>query len=390
MSTPLRFALIGCGYVADFYMATLGSHASLQLLGVWDRDAARLKAFAAHHGVHAYGSLAEVLADARIQLIANLTNPRSHYTVSRAALDAGKHVYSEKPLATELDHAEQLVLLAETKGLLLASAPCSVLSETAQTLWKALREGRIGVPRLIYAELDDGNVAAMDYRQWTSDSGAPWPAQDEFEVGCTLEHAGYWLTWLTAFFGPVKRMTSFAAVALPDKGMALNPADTADYASAHFEFVSGPVARLSCSIYAAHDHRLRIFGDDGTLSVDKVWDYGAAVRATRRNRWTSRAEKYPRLAALAGLGPKALPLVRKPPFTVKSRGSRNRMDFCRGIADLAAALESGVPPRMTARWSLHVNELVLAMQDPARYGAVREIQSRFEPLQPLPWACAKA
>lgn len=382
----MNFAIIGCGYVADCYMATLGSHPTMRLAGAWDHDPQRLKAFTSYHGVRAYSSLQEALSDAGVGLIANLTNPRSHYVVSHAALTAGKHVYSEKPLATELADAEQLVELAEAKGLLIASAPCSVLSETAQTAWKALREGRIGVPRLVYAELDDGNVAAMDYAKWLSDSGAAWPAKDEFEVGCTLEHAGYWLTWLTAFFGPVKRMISFAAVALPDKGLVLDPADTPDYASAHFEFASGVIARLTCSIYAPHDHRLRIFGDDGSLYVDKVWDYGAPVRATRRNRWTSRAEKYPRLAQLVGLGPKALPLVRQPPFVVKTRGTRNRMDFCRGIADLAEAINNGTTPKLTARWSLHVNELVLAMQNPGKYGAVREIQSTFEAFVPMPWA----
>lgn len=387
MSGPTRFAIVGCGYVADFYMATLANHGNLQLAGAWDHDPARLAAFTAYHRVPAFTSLETLLADDSIALVANLTNPRSHYPVSRAALEAGKHVYSEKPLATELADAEALVELAEGRGLFISSAPCSVLSETAQTLWKALRDDRIGLPRLVYAELDDGNVAVMDYQKWVSDSGAPWPAKDEFEVGCTLEHAGYWLTWLTAFFGPVKRMTSFATVALPVKpGLDLDPADTPDYASAHFEFLSGVTARLTCSMYAAHDHRLRIFGDEGTLQVDKVWDYGATVRATRRNRWTSRAEKYPLLAKLVGLGPRAIALVRKPPFTMNSRGTRNRMDFCRGIADIAGALQSGGTPVLSARWSLHVNELVLAMQNPTQYGAVREIRSRFEPLQPMPWA----
>ena len=74
------------------------------------------------------------------------------------------------------------------------------------------------------------------------------------------------------------------------------------------------------------------------------------------------------------------------PFTVKSRGTRNRMDFCRGIADLAQAARDGTPPKLTARWSLHVNELVLAMQSPAQYGAVREIKSSFEPFAPMTWA----
>ena len=88
----------------------------------------------------------------------NLTNPASHFEVSRACLEAGKHVYSEKPLATNMDDARALCALAESKGLMLASAPCSVLGEAAQTLWLALRRNEIGKVRLVYAELDDDFV----------------------------------------------------------------------------------------------------------------------------------------------------------------------------------------------------------------------------------------
>jgi len=377
------FAIVGCGYVADYYMEALKSHPELQLQGVWDRDPARLQAFCAHHRVRAYASYDEMLADPDVWLVANLTNPREHFKVSEAALQARKHVYSEKPLATELADARTLVALAESQGLLITSAPCSVLGETAQTIWKLLRDQQIGTPRLVYAELDDGNVAAMDHDKWISASGAPWPARDEFEVGCTLEHAGYHLTWLTAFFGPVRRMTTFSRVVQPDKGLpGLQPAP--DFAAACFEFDNGVVARLTCSIYASHDHRLRIFGDDGVVSTDRIWDYGAPVFLARRHRWTSRADKYPLLAKLLGLGPRRVPLVRKP--TVRGRGlrKRNGMDFCRGIADVMQALASGQAPTMTGQWALHITELVLAMQWPDIYGATREVTTDFEPLQPLP------
>jgi predicted dehydrogenase len=381
----VNFAIVGCGYVADFYMVTLANHPELKLVGVYDHNPARLAQFARHYRVRTYGSLEELLADAQVQLVANLTNPSSHYLISRAALGAGKHVYSEKPLATDLAQARELVDFAEGKGLFLASAPCSVLGETAQTIWKALRDGRIGTPRLVYAELDDGNVARAGCEGWLSSSGAPWPAKDEFEVGCTLEHAGYYLTWLTAFFGPVGRMTSYAGVTQPDKGIALD-VRTADFAVGCFEFRSGVTARLTCSIYAAHDHRLRIFGDEGTLSTHKSWDYGAPVYLNRRNRFTFKLDKYPILQALAGpfgLGPRRLPLVRKHSFKSNTRGS-NPMDFCRGIADLAAAERERRPPRMSARWSLHVNELVLLMQNPPP-GSVHEVHSSFELPEPMPW-----
>lgn len=381
----MRIAIVGCGYVADFYLATLRNHPDLQLMGVHDRDAARAAAFARFHRIdHVYPSLDAVLDDARVELVVNLTNPSSHYAVSRAALDAGRHVYSEKPLAMQLDQAQELVELAERRGLQINGAPCSVLSETAQTLWRALRDGRIGTPRLIYAELDDGNVPRNHWQSWVSASGAPWPGKDEFEVGCTLEHAGYYLTWLTAFFGPAHRITSFAHNVQPDKGIALDVL-TPDFATACVEFISGPVARFTCSLYAPHDHRLRIFGDEGSLSLDSAWDYGAKIMLSRRHRFTGRAEKYPTLARWVGLGPRRLPLVQRPAFRHRSAGG-NAMDFSRGVAETAAAAREGRESRLSARWSLHVNELVLAMQHPEHYGTTRQVQSRFEPLAPMPWA----
>jgi predicted dehydrogenase len=383
----MNFAMVGCGYVADFYMSTLDNHPDLKLVGVYDRNRARLERFSRHYGLIAYSSLEQLLGDGRVKLIANLTNPTSHYQVTRAALNAGKHVYTEKPLATDLSEAAALVDLAEAEGLLLSSAPCSLLGETAQTLWRALRDGRIGTPRLVYAELDDGNVAAAGYQKWISTSGAPWPAKDEFEVGCTLEHAGYYLTWLTAFFGPAIRMSSFARLTQPDKGIALD-VNTADFAVGCFEFQSGVTARLTCSIYASHDHRLRIFGDAGTLSTDKSWDYGASVYLRRRHRATHQLEKRPELLGmldLIGLGKRRLPLVRKSSFKARARGA-NPMDFCRGIADLAAAVDQCRKPTLSARWSLHVNELVLTMQNPDVLGCPREVQSSFEPLEPMSWA----
>ena len=211
----MNFAIVGCGFVADYYLTTLAAYPQLKLIGVTDRDPDRATRFADFHGVPRIGSLDEVLSDDRVQLVLNLTNPRSHYEVSKACLEAGKHVYSEKPLAMKLPEARSLVELAESRDLQLSSAPCSLLGETAQTLWKALRERQVGTVRLVYAEMDDGMVFRMAYRKWKSASGTPWPAKDEFEVGCTFEHAGYYLTWFPAFFGPALKVTAFSACLVP-------------------------------------------------------------------------------------------------------------------------------------------------------------------------------
>lgn len=380
----MRIAIVGCGYVADYYLATLANHPGLELAGVFDRDAERARRFAAHHRLRRWDSLEALLDDRAVEVLVNLTNPRSHFAVSGAALRAGKHVYSEKPLATTLAEAEHLVELAEERGLQLASAPCTVMGEAAQTLWKALREERIGTPRLAYAEMDDGPIPLEDHRAWTSASGAPWPARDEFEVGCTLEHAGYVLSWLTAFFGPARTLTSSAHVLQPDKGVPL-AASAPDFTVATIEFASGPVARLTSGIFAPIDRRLRIFGDAGVLSVDDTWDFGSPVRWSRRDRLGLKAEKHPRLARWIGLGPRRLPPVRRARFRWAGRPG-NRIDFSRGVAALAEAAAAGLPPRRSARWALHVNELALAIQDRSPDGRPRTLRSTFDPVAPMPWA----
>ena len=80
-----------------------------------------------------------------------------------------------------------------------------------------MRAGAIGAPRLVYAELDDGMIHKVDYRNWVSRVGKPWPAHGEFETGCTFEHAGYVLTILCAMFGPARRVTAFSALLVADK-----------------------------------------------------------------------------------------------------------------------------------------------------------------------------
>ena len=96
-------AFIGTGFVADYYMTTLANHPQLRLTGAYDNSAEQLQRFSRFCGVRAYADLDEVLADPAVAIVVNLTDPESHYPISRAALEAGKHVYSEKPLAMRFD-----------------------------------------------------------------------------------------------------------------------------------------------------------------------------------------------------------------------------------------------------------------------------------------------
>lgn len=371
-----EIAIMGCGFVADLYMKSLTTFPDIKVIGAYDKDAERLKSFCGHWGVVPFsssGELFDTLPDKT--LILNLTNPNAHYEVSRACLTAGFHVYSEKPLATRMADAEELHALAGQQGLLLASAPCSFLGEAAQTLGTALRSGMAGTPRLIYAELDDGFIPQAPFRNWQSESGAPWPYDDEFRTGCTLEHAGYYLSWLIAIFGSVKTVVAASADLIPDKVAEGQAAP--DFSVATLFFETGPVARLTCSILAPHNHQIQVVGDKGVLTVKKAWDNSAAVRFYRRFTIRRKLLEHPigrRFRLKGQTHPK-----------VKRTGAAS-MNFALGPAEMLAAIRDNRPSRMSADFALHLNEVTLAIQNAGDNTGAQKMQTRCLPVEPMPWA----
>jgi predicted dehydrogenase len=362
----LRIAIVGCGYAADFYAVTAPNHPSLDIAGVFDRDPERQHVYAEHHGFKGYGSLEELLRDPSVDIVLNVTNPRSHAEVTRAALTAGKHVYVEKPIALDLDEALSLKQLADQRGLMLVSAPCNLLGEAAQTTWRAIRRGVIGTPRLAYAELDAGPVLRLPFQTWVSNSGAPWPYEDELRTGCTIEHAGYYLTWLTAFFGPVSKVTAMAASVVPKARLVAEAAP--DFSVACMTFADGVVARLTAGLAAPKDQSLTIVGDEGVLRVDDGGYFGSPVTVTHDPEGT----------------PEPLPLVRE---TGDLAGFSDYLhyDFARGVADLAAAVAGEDVSHLPTDQAVHVLELTLAIAR-ATDGVVMNPTTSFAPVPPAPWA----
>lgn len=347
----MRIALLGCGYVANMYRLTLPMHPELKLVGVFDAERSRVETFARLTGASAYASFEALLADRDVDLVVNLTNPSAHYETTRALLEAGKHVYTEKPLAMTLPEAQDLVAIAEAKSLMLGSAPCTLLNPVAQRLWRSVRDEAVGKIRLVYAEMEDGMVPRAPWQKWINEAGMAWPGVDEFQTGCTVEHAGYVLTWLCAMFGPAELITAQSDVLMENKipGLSLHPAP--DFSVATIRFSSGVVARMTNGIYAAHDHRLQLFGDDGVILVDDPRNDMSPVHlrryhVLRRKRFLSPIKRRLKLAGDAGKIP-------------QYRGSQVR-DFWRAVADMARASREGRPPAMSARFALHITELTLA------------------------------
>ena len=374
--TEGTICLVGCGFVADLYMRSLRLHPGLRVAAVWDRDADRLAAFSAHWNVPAASGLDAMLAALPPEgLVLNLTNPSAHFEINAACLAAGHHVYCEKPLALRLEEAIELAETAREKGLQLGSAPCSVLGEAAQTLGHALRSGIAGTPRAIYAELDDGFVPQAAYRKWISASGAPWPFEDEFRTGCTLEHAGYYLAWLIAWFGSVRTVVAASAETVPDKTGAGPMAP--DLSVATLFFHTGMVARLTCSIVAPHDHRIRVIGDAAVLSCNAAWDNGAPVRFARRVTVRRRLMEWPL--------PRRIRLTGPTPPKVKRWGAA-AMDFLLGPVEMLAAIHEGRQSRLAGTFAVHLTEVTLAIQNAGEHSGAQTMQVTCPPMDPMPWA----
>ncbi|MEA2080380.1 MAG: Gfo/Idh/MocA family oxidoreductase [Pseudomonadota bacterium] len=368
----MKIAFVGCGYVADYYVQTLPNHGSLELAGVWDSNTETLNRYAKYWSVRQYRNFRELLADPEPEIVVNLTNPDSHYEITAACLSAGKHVYSEKPVSMELGQAKELVELAKSQGLCLTSAPCTLLSETAQTVWRALRDNAVGKVRLVYAQLEDGMIIYDNFQNWFNESGSPWPWKDEFETGCVVEHAGYYLTWLVACFGPVAAVDAIGSVLIPDKATGAPLAtNMPDYVLANLHFDYGVVARLTCSIVAPVDRSLTIFGEEGELHVKDCWDNGANV--------------YIRKPPIRGRY-KKIRLVRKSRVKHRCQGPHN-IDFSRGVAELAEAIRVGRDCHLPTDLSLHVNEISLAIRNPDEMSYPYKMTTSCAPVTPMSWAC---
>jgi predicted dehydrogenase len=220
----------------------------------------------------------------------------------------------------------------------------------------------------------------MPYENWRRPSGIPWPYRSEFEVGCTLEHAGYTLTWLAAFFGPAQAVTAFSSCQIPDKRPGENIHSAPDFSVACIRFKSGVVARLTCSIMAPRDHSIRIIGDDGILSIRDSWFYTDSVYLRR---WLT----IGRRTFLSPI-PWRYPSVRSPYAKLKRRGAA-QMDYILGVQELSDAIQEDRPSRLSADFILHTNEIALAIHNASESSSPYIPTTTFEPMQPMPWGLGR-
>lgn len=405
----MRIAIIGCGFVFDIYMRTIRAHPELTITGVFDKSRERVERVSAYYGFRAYESYTDVLEDPEVEAIVNLTNIGSHYEISRLALEAGKYVYSEKPLTKSLEQSRELFRIAEERGVRLYSAPSNIYSDTSRTILSAVEEGLIGKPLLIYAELDDSPIHLMGFDGVSSRTGAPWPLHEEIHEGCTYEHLGYHLIWICALLGPAVSITAFSSELIEHKAEGL-PAKvgTPDYSVANLQFADGAVARITCSVVAPRDHSMRVIGREGEISVEGYRRYRSPVRVERFSKASLTARKletlqtHRTLGSWFGVGGRRVELTRnwkseavEKDQQMRSSTKQRLVEWLRrrevyaqdklvGIAEMAREIREGRRQYLSPEFLLHLNELTLLTQGAGAGGIAISPTTTFEPLGPVP------
>jgi predicted dehydrogenase len=350
MEAKTKIAIVGCGNISSVYLKNCPAF-GLDIVACTDLDMSRAEARAEEFEVTPR-PLDEVFADSSIELIVNLTPPIAHTEISRAALNAGKHVYSEKPLATNRTDGAQLLELAERLGLRVGCAPDTFLGGGLQTCRKLLDDGVIGEPVAAVAF-----VAGRGMEMWH-------PNPDFFYqpgAGPMFDIGPYYLTALVNMLGPVRRVTGSARISFPERLITSQPlagtkikVNTPTHVTGVLDFVSGPVATVitSFDVWASSLPRIEIYGSEGSLNMPDPNTFGGPVRVK-----SAHDEEW-----------QDVPLTHS--HTEESRGL--------GVSDMAAAIQENRPHRASGEMAFHVLDLMQSFEEASTSGQHIEIQSRCE------------
>ncbi len=333
MATPsfgVNCLFVGAGDIATTYAAGL-SDRSLSLAGVCDTDGERAAAFAKTFDCPAFTDLETALATTDAPLVVNLTSHAAHAGVTETALQAERHVYSQKPLALDADRAGELLNRADRAGLGLGCAPETMYAPSQRRAARVLASGRLGPVRLGYAHAHVGRVTDWHDR----------PASF-LDVGPLYDGGVYPLALLVAWFGPIRRVRVADTLDVWPEREPREPT-APSHVEATLEFESGPVLRLTASLYAPHRSRefygLELHGDDGSLYMEGTGTMEDAVDAVAFGR------------------------VGRPYTTVPPQEPTQPSDYTDAVGRLARSITAGAPSRVSGRRGAHVVAVCNAIEE---------------------------
>jgi predicted dehydrogenase len=341
MANKTKIGIIGCGNISDIYLKNCSQFQGIQVVACADLLMERAQAKAEKFNIRAM-TVDEILADADIEIIINLTIPKVHADINLRALNAGKHAYSEKPLGVTRLDGQKTLLLASQKKLRVGSAPDTFLGAGLQTCRKLIDDGAIGVP-----------VAATAFMLGHGPEN--WHPDPEFFYkvggGPMFDMGPYYLTALVNLLGPVKRVTGSTRISFPERVVGSQPkkgqkiaVETPTHLVGVLEFANGAIGNIITSFDVWHHNlpNIEIYGSEGSLRVPDPNTFHGPVllRKAEDKEW------------------KEMPCTH--PNEENSRGL--------GVADMAQAIRSGRAHRASGDLAYHVLDLMHSVHDASRLG----------------------
>jgi predicted dehydrogenase len=357
---PVGVGIIGAGVISTQYLESLTSAADVRVAMVADLDVERAAARAAAFAVPRSGTADELLKRDDIDIVVNLTIPAVHAEIGRAAIGAGKHVFSEKPFALDPADGTALLEAGAAAGLRTACAPDTVLGAGLQTGLRMIRDGAIGTP-----------LTGLSLFQAAGPES--WHPNPEFLFavggGPLFDMGPYYLTTLLSVFGPVSSVVAAGSTSQRERVIGSGPragtvfpVEVPTHVGGLLSFASGASVQAIFSFESPRERVgvVEITGTEGALSFPdpnlhdgpvELWRPGATV-----------PETFPAEGSTMGRG--------------------------HGVVELARAIRSGRPERTTGELALHVLEVMSALQSSATTGGgARETRTTFDvpPLLPPDW-----
>lgn len=356
-TTPVGIGIVGAGVISEVYLKNLSTmFEHTKVIGVADLLPERAKARADQFGVEAL-TVDELMAHPEIELVVNLTIPAAHAEIAFRALEAGKSIYNEKPLAIEREDGRRILEMAREKGLRVGAAPDTFLGGGLQTVRKLLDEDVIGKPVAVNAAMRNHGM-----EHWHPDPFFFFQpgAGPLFDVGV------YYVTALATLLGPFATVSAMARASFPERTITNGPKSgqkvpvtTPTHIVSAIEFESGVLGTLTASfdVWETDHATLVIYGEKGTLRLPDPNTFGGPISLLLEGEteWQEIPVELPN--------------------TKDSRGL--------GAADLAKAIRDGGPSRVDGELGYHVLDVMHAVLESAERGEHVAIESTLDRPAPV-------
>ncbi len=385
----VNIAMIGCGAISGIYLKNITeTYREIQLVGVCDLiperaqkahdfvEAQKAKGIACE-SVKIYKDMHEAFADPDVQVVLNITRPYEHFAVSKAALLAGKNVYSEKPLAVDMEEATEILAIAKEKNLHVGGAPDTFMGAGIQTCRKLIDDGVIG-------DVIGANVAMIGHGPET------WHPDPDFFYkrggGPMLDMGPYYVTALINLLGEAKGVMGMTKKSFSDRIITSEPhygehidVTTDTYLTGSILFSSGAIAQIftTFDVYYTMQPHFEVYGTKGTLAVPDPNTFGGSILLYRPEDHANGPATDPGLAKRSATDPyvhfKEIPLMFD--YRENSRAL--------GLSDMCKAIETGRNWRANYKQQLHVLEIMTSFSKSSASGKFIELTTKFERAEPM-------